>query len=244
MARRQKPKTAETAPRQRPLIMLPRILGPFAPRPRLTGSIAVGAISGIACALLFPQLKPSTLLIIAWDALSMTFIISMLISMASRSPELIRARAARDDEGRYTILVLVLVAVAASLGAIVAELSLAKTSHGLMKWAHILPAFGTVAASWFIVQLIFAIHYAHEYYSLDRSDGEGDTGGLLFPGGEPPDYWDFLHFSIVIGVASQTADIAFTSKPLRRLGTLHSLIAFAFNTAIVALTINLLAGLF
>jgi uncharacterized membrane protein len=66
----------------------------------------------------------------------------------------------------------------------------------------------------------------------------------LFPGKEAPDYWDFLHFSIVIGVASQTADIAFTDKALRRLGTAHSLFAFAYNTVIVALTINLLAGLF
>jgi uncharacterized membrane protein len=69
-------------------------------------------------------------------------------------------------------------------------------------------------------------------------------GGLAFPGGEPPDYWDFLHFSIVVGVAAQTADIAFTNKHLRRLGTAHSLIAFIFNTLIVALTINLVAGLF
>lgn len=244
MAGRQKPNTPEASAAAPSLMTLPAILGPFAPRPRLAASVAAGVVVGIACAVLFPQLKPPTLLIIAWDTLSTIFIVSMLISMASRGPELIRARAAHDDEGRHTILVLVLVAVAASLGAIVAELSLAKSAHGLMKWAHILPAFGTVTLSWFIVQLIFAIHYAHEYYGLDPCDGEGDSGGLQFPGGEPPDYWDFLHFSIVIGVASQTADIAFTSKPLRRLGTLHSLVAFAFNTAIVALTINLLAGLF
>jgi uncharacterized membrane protein len=77
------------------------------------------------------------------------------------------------------------------------------------------------------------------------ADGRpGDAGGLSFPGKGAPDYWDFLHFSIVIGVASQTADIAFTDKGLRRLGTAHSLFAFAFNTVIVALTINLMAGLF
>ena len=102
--------------------------------------------------------------------------------------------------------------------------------------------FATVAASWFMVQLIFALHYAHEYYA--QGERGQDAGGLDFPGGEPPDYWDFLHFSIVIGVASQTADIAFTSKSLRRVGTVHGITAFVFNTVVLALTINLLAGLF
>ena len=72
----------------------------------------------------------------------------------------------------------------------------------------------------------------------------GDAQGLKFPGGEPPDYWDFLHFSVVVGVACQTADVAFTSKRMRRLGTIHGLVAFTFNTVILALTINLLASLF
>jgi len=93
------------------------------------------------------------------------------------------------------------------------------------------------------MQVVYALHYAHEYYAADPASGK-DAGGLAFPGGEPPDYWDFLHFSIIIGVAAQTADIAFTEKGLRRLGTAHSLFAFVFNTVIVALTINLLAGLF
>jgi uncharacterized membrane protein len=105
-------------------------------------------------------------------------------------------------------------------------------------------AFVTVALSWMMVQVIFALHYAHEYYDENEDCGGEDMKGLLFPGGELPDYWDFVHFSIVIGAAAQTADIAFTSKALRRIGTVHSLVSFAFNTVVVALTINLLAGLF
>jgi uncharacterized membrane protein len=71
-----------------------------------------------------------------------------------------------------------------------------------------------------------------------------ERGGLKFPGGEAPDYWDFLHFSVIIGVACQTADIEFTAKPLRRIGALHGVLSFVFNTVALALTINLLAGLF
>jgi uncharacterized membrane protein len=183
-------------------------------------------------------------LILSWDALAETFLVSMLLGMIQHSPTEIRARAVLDDEGRGIILGLVLIASAASVWAVGIELSLAKDAHGLVRIARIALAFGTVLASWLVVQMIFALHYAHEYYGVDEDDGARDAGGLEFPGHEDPDYWDFLHFSIIIGVACATADVNFTSKGLRQLGTVHSLVAFAFNTVIVALTINLLAGLF
>ena len=95
------------------------------------------------------------------------------------------------------------------------------------------------------MHFIFALHYVHRYFRPTPDGSTSDhVGGLAFPGGELPDFWDFLHFSIVIGVASQTADIAFTRKDLRRLGTVHGLVAFVFNTAVLALGINLVAGLF
>jgi uncharacterized membrane protein len=164
--------------------------------------------------------------------------------MLDHSPTDIRARAALDDEGKGVILSLVLAAAAASVWAVSLELGLAKDAHGAMKLAHVTLAFVTVVGSWLMVQMIFALHYAHEYYGVDEDDGAADAGGLDFPGVQEPDYWDFLHFAVVIGVACATADVEFTSKGLRQLGTIHSLVAFAFNTVIVALTINLTAGLF
>jgi len=220
-----------------------RMTGPFGPRPRLTASILVGLLAGLAC-LAFPHMKLSTRLIVGWDALSLAFLGSMLITMLDHTPTDIRARAALDDEGRGVILALVLLAAAASVWAVGAELSLAKDAKGLMKALRIGLAFGTVIGSWLMVQMIFALHYAHEFYGVDEDDGVRDAGGLEFPGDKEPDYWDFLHFSIVIGAACATADVNFTSKGLRQLGTVHSLVAFAFNTVIVALTINLTAGLF
>jgi len=221
-----------------------RMLGPFGPRPRLTVSIVVGVAVGLALMVLAPQMVPSTRLILGWDALSLTFLGAMLVSMAEHSPTDIRARAAVDDQGRGVILTLVLLAAAVSVWAVARELSLAKDGHGVMKAARIALAFLTVVVSWLMVQVVFALHYAHEYYGLDESDGVGDTEGLKFPGPALPNYWDFLHFSIIIGATCQTADIEITSQGLRRLGTVHSLVAFAFNTIIVALTINLTAGLF
>ena len=128
--------------------------------------------------------------------------------------------------------------------AITAALGLARSAFGILKMMHVGLAAMTVAVSLFLMQLVFALHYAHQYYAPDEQPGpRGRARGLKFPGNEEPDYWDFLHFAVVIGATAQTADIAFTSRSLRRIGTVHSLIAFTFNTVVLALSINLLASL-
>ncbi|CAN7368057.1 DUF1345 domain-containing protein [Phenylobacterium sp. LjRoot225] len=221
---------------------LPSWFGPFAARPRLVASFVGGGLAALAVHYV-AGVGPVTASIVGWDTLCLGFIISTLWGMASRSPDAIRARAAQDDEGRAVILAVVLTAAVAAVVAVALELSLAKEVQGLERALRVGLAFGTVAASWFLVQLIFALHYAHGYYGRS-ADGTADAEGLRFPGEEPPDYWDFVHFAVIIGVASQTADIAISAKPLRRLNTVHALFSFAFNTVILALTINLLAGLF
>jgi len=210
-------------------------------RPRLIGAGALGLACGVGSGLLWPQLRLVSRTIIGWDLLVVSFLVMVLQMMWRSTPARIRAHAARDDEGRGLILTLVLAASSASFLAMVGELSLAKAAKGASQAAHVAAAFLTVGLSWLMVQFIFTLHYAHEYYTGHAGE---DCEGLLFPGGEEPDYWDFLHFSVVIGVAAQTADVAFTRKGLRRLGTVHSLVAFVFNTVVVALTINLLASVF
>lgn len=223
-------------------ITLPIWFGPFAARPRLVFSAAFGLAAWLAAHFL-AGLQVSTAAIIGWDGLCLAFVGSMFWTMSHCSIDEIRARAGLDDEGRAMILGLVLGATVAAIVAVALELSLAKDSHGLERTLRVALAFATVAASWFMAHLIFAIHYAHGFYG--RSSGAAlSGGGLHFPGEEEPDYWDFLHFAVIIGVAAQTADIEIASKPLRRLCTVHALFSFAFNTVIVALTINLLAGLF
>ena len=229
----------------KPPFVLPKMLGPLATRPHLCGALALGVLVG-AGLMLFPNdLRWSTKAIFAWDAAWGVFVITMLRDMARSDIARIQARAATQDEGQGFILTLAVVAAAASIAAVAGELSLAKADQGLVKSCRVALAFLTVAGSWFFVQLVFALHYAHQYYAPD-DDPTTDVprGGLGFPGKAKPDYWDFVHFSVVIGVASQTADITFISKPLRRIGTLHSVIAFTFNTVVLALTINLLASLF
>lgn len=222
--------------RHSPLIAL------FAVRPRLTGALALGAVAGVGAGFAIPALALSSCFILGWDVACLGFIGLMAPRLVGAAPEAIRAHAAQDDEGRGAILALMTLACAFSVAAVAKELGLARVDHGLTQTAHVVFAFVTVTLSWAMMQLLFAVHYAHEFYSPD-ANGKRDAGGLAFPGGEAPDYWDFLHFSVVIGVAAQTADVAFTSKALRRVGTMHSVAAFIFNTLIVALTINLVAGL-
>ena len=190
-----------------------------------------------------PQLRASSGAIAGWDVFCFLFLGLTLHAARQKGPEDIRLRAAHEDQGQAVILLMILAACIASVAAVALELSLAHGEHGLEKSRHVAAAVVTLAGSWLLMQVVFALHYAHEYYTSDPETGQ-DACGLEFPGGVAPDYWDFLHFSIIIGVASQTADVAFTSRQMRRLGTVHSLISFAFNTLIVALAINLVAGLF
>lgn len=185
------------------------------------------------------SLSIATRALIAWDAAAIAFIVAMTIIMWRTDLDRLRERAEALDGGRASILVVTLVATAASIAAIVSELASAKGGQGYGAAVLSLVAL-TIVASWTIVHLMFALHYAHEYYSPD--DG-GQPGGLKFPGDAPPLYGDFAHFAFVIGVANQTADISITSPSLRRVATAHGVAAFVFNTAIVALTINIAASL-
>lgn len=207
--------------------------------------MAAGIAVGIVLSAIPNALRISTRTILTWDAACIWFIVASLIGMSGRNDRQIEARAKEQDDGRGMILGLVLLASIVGLAASGLELSLAKDDRGLAKTLRVSLAFGTVAASWFLSQLIFALHYAHEYYSRTGVGPASElAGGLKFPDDEKPDYWDFLHFSVVIGVAAQTADVEFCSKRMRRIGTVHSLLAFTFNTVVLALTINLWAGIF
>lgn len=97
--------------------------------------------------------------------------------------------------------------------------------------------------SWLLVHTIFASHYARDYYKTGKSLSQWKKDGLDFPSDNEPDYWDFLYFSFVIGMTSQTSDVEVTSREIRRLALLHGVLAFFFNTTIVAMTINIIAGI-
>jgi len=113
--------------------------------------------------------------------------------------------------------------------------------HGFVKEAHIALAGVTVLSSWAFIQVMFALHYAHEYYAAAC---HGRRAGLQFPEDDKPDYGDFFYFAAVIGTSGQTADVSFVTKPMRRIGSMHCILAYLFNTTVLALLINIGASLF
>ncbi|HEX7761292.1 MAG TPA: DUF1345 domain-containing protein [Caulobacteraceae bacterium] len=220
----------------------PRVLQPFAARPRLIAGFLMGMVAYVA---LSPWIvRDITRGLISWNLGALTFIVLALSSMVDADHERMKKRALEHDEGKHFILVLTLVAAVASVAAIAAELGTAKGQTGGREGLQVALGAGTIALSWTFVQIVFALHYAHDYY-MEHEECHGEhREGLDFPGDEPPDYWDFVHFAVIIGATAQTADVTIVSKALRRVATVHSMIAFAFNTAILALMINLAAGLF
>lgn len=208
-------------------------------RPRL----AAVTILGILLWFLLPRSElDMNRTLIAWDSAIGLYLVLVTIMMVQSNPDRIRNRAALEDEGGLAILALTTFTAVTSLVAIVAELVAAKAFTGPLRLEHIGLAALTVFLSWTFMQTMFALHYAHEYYS-----GETETGlkGLDFPDKpSEPDYWDFIYFSFIIGTAAQTADINIVSKVLRRIVALHCVVVFFFNATILALTVNISASLF
>ncbi len=162
--------------------------------------------------------------------------------MVNATPDSMRRHAQQEDAGRLMILSLITAAACASLSAIGFLLHDKGAQNGLLV-LHLALSIVTIVGSWLLVHTIFASHYAHAYYQTGRSLPECKENGLDFPGNIEPDYWDFLYFSFVIGMTSQTSDVEVTSREIRRLALLHGVLAFFFNTTIVAMSINIIAGL-
>jgi uncharacterized membrane protein len=200
-------------------------------RPRTFLSI----LTGIVAFFLLPgSLRLVTRLLIAWDVFAGLYL-ALVFIMVLRSGLLhIKRNAALQDDGQFLILMMAALGAFASLAAIVSELG--ASHHGV---PELLLATVTIALSWAAVHTVFSLHYAHEYYRGAK------PGGLQFPSGDQQDhadYWDFVYFSFVIGMTAQVSDVGITDKIIRRTATVHGIISFVFNTALVALMVNIAAS--
>ena len=218
-------------PGSRPSLAVIRIVRSH---PRLFIALALGVI---AAAVLPAALALTTRLLIAWD-IGVGFYLGAVCVLAMRQDvATIRRYSALQDEGQVTLLVLTVGAAIATLGAIMAQLGAIRHDAG-HAGSHLLLATVTIALSWAFIHTIFALHYAHEFYS----ERQGRGGGLKFPGGGDPDYWDFVYFSFVVGMTSQVSDVAVTGRRIRRTVAAHGAVSFAFNAALLALTVNIAAN--
>jgi uncharacterized membrane protein len=203
---------------------------------RLFFAVILGA-AVLMVTLALPWRVPTRVLT-AWDIGIAFYLVVAYRSMARAPVSRIRWRAKVQDEGAIAVLVLAAASAIASLAAVVAELGPA-TPHGA-GWTEVTLAMVTILLSWAFMHTIFALHYAHEFYGEGR---DAKIGGLIFPGSDEPDYWDFLYFSLVIAMTSQVSDVQISGRTIRRLGTIHGVISFFFNLTILALTVNMVSNL-
>jgi uncharacterized membrane protein len=200
-------------------------------RPRTFLSIAIGVAAYL---LMPPSLRQVTRALLGWDICIAVYLLLVYTMVVRCGLAHIKRNAERQDDGRFLILLVTALGAFASIAAIVFELGATQHSVPALTLATV-----TIALSWAAVHTTFALHYAHEFYRGAK------PGGLQFPNGdtdEEADYWDFVYFSFVIGMTAQVSDVGITDKTIRRTATAHGIVSFIYNTALVALMVNIAAS--
>lgn len=201
----------------------------------------VAVISGLAITTLAAQvlhLKQITADLVGWNAGVWMYLILWLYTFWHAESDNIQHIAKKLDESKWIILLVVIAAIGMCLFAIIGELGHAPKDERLQLF-HTILSVSTLISSWLLMHTIFAIHYAHDFYN---NLSKGQDGGLDFPKTETPTYRDFIYFSFIIGTSAQTADVSITEPNFRMLNIAHCCLAFAFNTSILAIMINMVAN--
>lgn len=202
-------------------------------RPRLILAILLGSV----LALVWPEVPSwQTRALLGWNLVVWIYLPLVLALMLGKysAPD-VQRRASDLAEGMPVVLMLAVLGALASLAAITLELQTARQTHDSR---YVVLALATVAGSWLLLPVEFGLAYASLYHRHGK-----DAHGLEFPGNDgSPDYGDFLYFSITVAATSQTSDVVVSSRAMRRLVLLQALLAFVFNTGVLALSINILAG--
>lgn len=179
---------------------------------------------------------------LGFDLAAIGFMFALIPLLCGKLPEAneMREAARRNDANRLLLLLITAVVSMAVLVAVAFELSAVGENP-----QPIIPpvplAIVTLSLAWLFSNLIYALHYAHLFYT--KSAEGGDVGGLIFKETSEPDYWDFVYFSFILGMTFQTSDVDITTRHIRRVVLFHSLAAFVFNLGILGFTINVLGSL-
>ena len=182
--------------------------------------------------------------IAVWDVFAFVMLALAWVTILMTPQTKIRERARLQDVGRNAIFVFCVAAACAALFGVGFLIRSHKQEIQTHFTLHLVLALSSVIFSWSLMQTVFGLHYAHSFYGDSTEPGASQhAGGLLFPGDRPPDYFDFAYFSFVIGMTCQVSDVQITSRRMRRLTLMHSILAFGFNTLILALLINTVSGL-
>jgi uncharacterized membrane protein len=206
--------------------------------------LVLSVLLGIVAYLVLPRpIGGGTRLLAAFDLAAVAFLGAVWIMMARATTAQMRRRSQIEDEGRHVVLALSAATAVAILLAIALELHDIRDQPPAATGLRVTLAAVTILLAWFFMNTIFALHYAHFFYGASDASGGAEARGLAFPGRAEPDYWDFLYFSFVIGMTFQVADVRIENHRLRRIALAHGVLAFFLNVVVLALTINIIAGL-
>lgn len=171
----------------------------------------------------------------AFDVASTLFLIAIWPLRRKGTAAQMRQSAADNDANRTLLLGIT------GLTMIIILVAVAKELQGKSDPKIIALVVATLILAWLFSNIVYALHYAHLFYSDCDGDGN-DTGGLEFPKCAEPDYWDFIYFSFTLGMTFQTSDVEISSRRMRLTSLGQCLAAFVFNLGILAFTINTLGS--
>jgi uncharacterized membrane protein len=169
----------------------------------------------------------------AFDVAAILFLLLCVPLLGTREARVIRDHARANDANRVLLLVITGIVMGVLLTAISAE-AVGHNPQPLTKALIIV----TLALAWLFANTVYAFHYAHMVYNKP----EVGCVGLEFPRTAHPVYWDFVYFSFTCGMAFATSDVTVTESHMRKIVTIHCLLAFAFNIGVIAFTINVLGS--
>ncbi|PAW78496.1 MAG: hypothetical protein B9S32_06115 [Verrucomicrobia bacterium Tous-C9LFEB] len=195
--------------------------------------------------LLVPKSLPlPTQFISAWEMFALTNIVLAAFVLSTKDPYEVRRNARLQDASRTFLFIVAVGAALVSVFAVFFVMDNSRSvSHERMA-GKVLFSLAAIVLSWTLVHTLFSLHYAHLYYfDAHNVEREKIKGGLIFPEDDAPAFSDFVYFSFVIGMTCQVSDVQITSKRIRRHVIWHGVISFIFNTAILAMFVNMVAGL-
>jgi len=206
---------------------------PAAALPRALVAIAVGTAFAAAVA---PFVAWQLAVIAGWDVAAAVLVAWIWLAVGGFDAARTRALATREDDNRLVVEILLLTAAVVSLAGVGSTIFKANHSHGITRFELTLTSVLTVALSWALVHSLFTLRYAHLYYS-------DPVGGVDYKSDDPPDYQDFAYLAFTVGMTFQVSDTDIAKRSIRRTVLRHALISYLFGVVIIAVLVNIVAGL-
>ncbi|UAY55586.1 DUF1345 domain-containing protein [Arachidicoccus terrestris] len=212
-----------------------------------TAKLMISSVLAVAFFFFIP-VPPASHVVLSWDTFCLSQLVLLWWSMLKVSSTGIRSEAQRQDGSRVYIFIVSLLAALFSLFSVI-QMILSAGSDQLYKALNLSGGIACMVLSWILVHTLFAIRYAHLYYAKDLEKKDKHAGGLDFPSHPEedtpnwPDFMDFAYVSFTIGMTFQVSDVDITDKHIRKIALIHGLFSFAFNAAIIALSVNIISGL-